>query len=328
MSMTTNKMKAATRYRYGDADTLQVAELDIPQPRPDQMLVKVHAATVNRTDCSVLTDWPFVIRFFTGLSKPGKPITGTDFAGEIVKVGNEVKVYKPGDRIFGFNDSGLSSHASYLCIGANAAVCHIPQQVGYLEAATSAEAAHYAVNFINKIRFKKGDKVLVNGGTGAIGSAAIQLLREKGIAVVATCASAHLEKVKSLGAEKVIDYTTEDFTLQKEKFDFVFDAVGKSTFGKCKNIMKPNAIYISSELGPYWQNIYLSLYGLMKKGKKVVFPFPENIPASLSYISNLLEKGKFKPLIDRIYKLDEITEAFRYVASGEKIGNVLIDMNQ
>ena len=203
----------------------------------------------------------------------------------------------------------------------------MPENCSYAQAAASAEAAHYAYNFINKVNLKPGQKVLVNGATGGIGSAAVQMLTQMGIQVTAVVNTKNLELVKSLGANQVIDYTKEDFTKDTEKYDFIFDAVGKSTFGKCKHLLKPNGIYISSELGPGAQNPFLALFTPMMGGKKVIFPLPSDIKGSLVYIKNLIELGKFKPVIEKEYPLEEIAEAYRYVASGQKTGNVVINLN-
>ncbi|WP_373550505.1 NAD(P)-dependent alcohol dehydrogenase [Haliscomenobacter sp.] len=319
-------MKAAIRYQYGPPRLLSVGEVPQPVPGAHEILVRVYATTVNRTDCAVLTGWPLAIRAFTGLSKPKLPITGTDFAGQVVGLGQEVNNFKIGDKVWGFNDNGLGSHAQYLCIAASGNVLEMPKNTSYEAAVASAEAAHYAVNFLNKIKLYAGQKVLVNGGTGAIGSAAIQLLKTMDVQVTAVCGTPHLAKIQALGADRVIDYTAEDFTQLNEQFDFVLDAVGKSTFFKCKRLLKPGGAYISSELGPGWQNIFLALSTPILGGKKVIFPVPTDIKKSMLVVQGLIEAGKFRPLIDRTYPLEKISEAFKYVGSGQKIGNVIIDL--
>lgn len=319
-------MKAAIRLQYGPPSALRIEEVPQPVPGSGEILVRVYATTVNRTDCAILTGWPLAIRAFTGLLTPKLPSTGTDFAGQVEAVGEEVSTFKVGDRVWGFDDSGLGSHAQYLCIAADKAVLNTPNHFSYAEAAASAEAAHYAVNFLNKVEIKAGQNILVNGATGAIGSAAIQLLKAKGVQITAVCARPHFDKIRSLGAERLIDYTTEDFTQLKEQFDFVLDAVGKNTFFKCLRILKPKGIYISSELGPGWQNIFLALLTPFFGGKKVIFPIPMDIKKSMTTVLNLSNQGQFQPLIDRIYPLEKIGEAFEYVASGQKIGNVILDL--
>ncbi len=320
-------MKAITRNQYGPPEVLQLTETEKPNPAANEILIKVYAATVNRTDCGILTGKPVVIRLFTGLSRPKTVTTGTDFAGLVEATGSEVTQFKPGDRVFGFDDNGLASHAEYLTITTKKGIAIIPGSISFEQGAASLEGAHYAYNFINKVKLKTGDKVMVNGSTGAIGSALVQFLKYQGAYVTATCNTKNLELIKSLGVDRIIDYTREDFTKDKEKYHYVFDAVGKSTFGRCKRLLLPNGIYISSEPGPGSQNPFLAIITPISGGKKVVFPIPTNIPRSMKYISDLLEKDKFKPVIDRKYSLDQTPEAFKYVASGQKTGNAVILIN-
>jgi NADPH:quinone reductase-like Zn-dependent oxidoreductase len=319
-------MKAAIRYQYVPPRQLSVGEVPQPVPGASEILVRIYATTVNRTDCAILTGWPLAIRAFTGWSKPKLPITGTDFAGQVEAIGQEVDHFKAGDKVWGFNDNGLGSHAQYLCIAASGNVLKMPENTTYAAAVASAEAAHYALNFVNKLKVSPGQKVLVNGASGAIGSAAIQILQDLKLDVTAVCGTKNLERIQALGVKKVIDFEKEDFTRHDEVYDYVFDAVGKSTFFKCKRLLKPGGIYLSSELGPWWQNIYLALITPILGGKKVIFPIPFDIKASLAYMKKMLEAGKFKPLIDRTYPLDKIGEAFEYVGSGQKTGNVIIDL--
>lgn len=316
-------MRKAYRSKYGPPELFNIVEIEKPAPAANQLLVKVYATTVNRTDCVNLTGKPFIIRFFIGLFKPKLPTTGSDFAGIIEEVGSEVTHFKVGDKVWGFDDMGLSSHAEYLVIRQNKSILTIPKGFSFAEAAASAEAAHYAYNFINKVKLHARQKILVNGATGGIGSSVIQFLKYYNIEVTAVCSTSSIELIKSLGADKVIDYTQKDFTKEDATYDFVFDAVGKSSFYKCKRILKKGGAYISSELGPYAQNIYLPLVNFIMN-KKVIFPVPVDIKRSMTFIQELAEKQQFKPLIDRKYSLDEIKEAYKYVASGQKIGNVIL----
>lgn len=320
------KMQAAFRDRYCDAAALTVREIDRPACKAHEILVRVHATTVNRTDCAVLTGKPFIMRFFTGLFKPTSPVPGTDFAGEVAQVGERVTQFHVGQRVFGFNDQGLASQAEYLAISEEAAVTELPQNVGYPQAAASLEAAHYAYNFLSKVKLAAGQQVLVNGATGGIGSAMVQFLRHAGVRVTATASSKNLALVTSLGAERVINYESEDFTRLQDRFEYVFDAVGKSTFGKCRHLLKPKGIYISSEPGPWLQNPLLALITPLLPGKTVKFPVPVNIKRSIRHIAELLTSGAFKPVIDRSYPLAKISEAYAYVMTGEKTGNVVIEL--
>ena len=324
-------MKASIYKNYGSPNVLEYCELDLPTPKADEVLIKVHAATVNRTDCAMLKAKPLIMRLFTGLLKPKNQILGTDFAGVIEEVGTNVTKFKVGDRVFGFNDLGLSSHAQYMVLSQHEALALIPENSSYEKAAASLEGVHYAYNFINKVTLNKGDNILVNGATGAIGSALVQLLAHFGAQVTAVCAGKHAELAKTMGATKIIDYTKQDFTQTSEKYQYVFDAVGKSSFAKCKPILENRGIYISCELGYMAQNIFYAIITPLicmipgfRSNKKVIFPIPTNRKASVLLIKQLIEEGKFDAVIDRTYSLSETPEAFRYVESGKKIGNVIL----
>lgn len=315
-------MKAAVRSKYGPPEVLNIKEVEIPSPKDNEVLVKVYAATVNRTDCAILWGQPFIMRFFIGLFKPKVTVTGTDFAGQIEAVGKNVKLFKVGDKVMGFNDLGLRSHAQYLTLLETKAIVIIPYNITYEQAAACLEGAYYAHDCVGMVNPKAGQKVLVYGATGAIGSSMVQFLKFYGLYVTAVCGSENRNLVKSLGADKVIDYEGDDFTKDSEKYDFIFDAVAKSTFSVCKPLLKKKGIYISSE-----PNLLQVLLTPMLGGKKVMFRPPKNTKAGLSFIKELIEKGSFRPVIDRKYSLDKIAEAFKYTAAGQKIGNVIITMD-
>jgi NADPH:quinone reductase-like Zn-dependent oxidoreductase len=302
-------MKAIVCTKYGSPDVLQLKEVEKPTPEDHEVLIKIHATTVNRTDCAMLGAQPFISRFFTGLFKPSKPIPGTEFAGKIEAVGKDVTSYNIGDKVFGFDDRGFGSHAQYKTMLENKALTTMPRNTTYEQAAASTEGAHYAYNFINKVTLESGQKVLVNGATGAIGSAAVQLLTYFGAHVTAVGNTKNIELVKSLGADRVIDYTKEDFTNEDQKYSFVFDTVGKSSFARCKPLLQPGGVYISSELGSGAQNIFLALMTPLLGNKKVVFPLPTDCKGSVLLVKKLIEEGKFKAVIDREYPLEQIVEA-------------------
>lgn len=319
-------MKAVTREKYGRPDVLLVQEIEKPSPSKNEVLVRVHCATVNRTDCGILTGKPYLIRAFTGIPNPSSIVPGTDFAGEVVEVGPSVKDFKVGDRVWGLNDEGLASQAEYMTINENKGIAKIPDGIAYSHAVASAEGAHYALNFINKVTLKSDSKVLVNGATGAIGSAAVQILKSQGIYVTAVGNTKNLELIKSLGADKVFDYEKEDFTeVDDEVYDFVFDAVGKSTFDKSSKVLKPKGTYISSELGPNAENLYLPFITKIRGGRRVIFPIPSNRRRSILYMTQLLANGAYKAVIDRTYPPEDIREAYEYVRTGQKTGNVVIE---
>ena len=319
-------MKAITRTAYGGPEVLQFKDVPTPKPKSNELLVRVHASSVNRTDCGILWGKPYLIRAFVGLRKPSHLIPGTDFAGVVQGVGAEVSNFAIGDRVWGFYDQGLQSHAEYMVIASNGPVAKIPDGISYSDAAASGEGAHYALNYILSQKMQAHHRVLLNGGTGAIGSAAIQILKDLGAYVVATSPTAHVEKVKALGADKVIDFEKEDFTQCGEQFDFVFDSVGKSEWKKCKPLFLPGGAYISSELGPGAENLYLPFLTTFSQ-KKMRFPLPKDCKRSVNYLTNLLAKGAFKPLIDKTVKPEEFAEVYTYVSSGKKIGNVLLDFS-
>ncbi|MDT0687759.1 NAD(P)-dependent alcohol dehydrogenase [Autumnicola psychrophila] len=318
-------MKAVTREKYGQSNVLQIKEVEKPVPKENEVLIRVHFTTINRTDCGILTGKPYIIRFFTGLLKPSSIIPGTDFAGQVVERGVNVNNFNIGDKVWGFNDQGLASHAEYMAISENGPIATIPGNLAYDEVVACAEGAHYAYNFINKVHINKADKVLVNGATGAIGSAALQILKSLGIYVTAVGNSKNIELLKSLGADKTYSYEKEDFSeIDREKYHFIFDAVGKSSFEKCKELLLPKGVYISSELGRNSENLYLPLVTKLKGTKRVIFPIPSNCKRSILYINDLIEKDRFKPIIDRYFKPEEIKKAYDYVQSGQKTGNVII----
>jgi len=319
-------MKASVRRNYCPPSQIGIEQIEIPIPKVDEVLIRVHTSTVNRTDCANLTAKPFIMRFILGLFKPRKIILGTDFAGEIISIGKNVKSFDIGDRVFGFNDLGAESQAEYLTSGIKN-IFSIPENINYKQAAASLEGAHYAYSYIHKVNIKSGQSILINGATGGIGSALLQFVRQYDVKISSTCNTKNIDLIQSLGADKIFDYTKEDFTESNDKYDFVFDTVGKSTFGKCKSILKERGVYISSELGPYSQNVFYPLLNSISS-KKVIFPTPFNKKKTIPYISNHLKKRIFKPIIDREYQLEDISKAYEYVIKGEKTGNVLINLSR
>jgi NADPH:quinone reductase-like Zn-dependent oxidoreductase len=316
-------MKAAIRKKYGQPSQIKISELEKPTPKENQLLIKVYNTTVNRTDCANLTAKPFIMRFFLGLFKPKKIIIGTDFAGEVIAMGKDIKSFSLGDKVFGFNDAVAESHAEFL-VASEETLFTIPENIDFKSAVASLEGAHYAYTFIVKTNIQAGQKIFINGASGGIGSALLQFVKQYDVEIAATCSTKDIALIKSLGADKVYDYLKDDFLYTPAQYDYIFDAVGKSTFGKCKPLLSKNGIYISSELGPYAQNIFYPLLNFLSS-KKVIFPIPYSPKETIPYISNLLAKGFFKPVIDREYALDEISKAYEYVIAGKKTGNVIID---
>ncbi len=317
-------MKAAIYESYGPPDVVRLADIPKPVPDKDQVLVRVHASTVNRTDTGFRSAEYEISRLFSGLFHPNDPVLGSEFAGEIEDVGADVTLFKAGDRIFGFDDGHFGGHAEYLCISQHGGIATIPDGWSYAEAAPLAEGSHYALCNLRAAGVGAGTRILINGSTGAIGSAAVQLCAAMGADITAVCATPHLELVRSLGAHRVVDYTKDDVVALGGEYDVVYDAVGKRRFRDFKSVLKPGGVYMSTELGPRGENVWLGLIGLMHKRTRVLFPIPITTAEDIRYIRDLAVAGKFKPVIDRSYALSDIVEAHRYVEGGMKLGNVVI----
>ena len=323
-------MRAAVSTRYGPPEVVHVVD-DAPEPdvAPDDLLVRVHATTVNRTDAAYRRAYPFVIRAVSGLRRPKVDIWGTEYAGVVERVGAQVTRFAVGDRVFGYAERRFGAHAELVAVAESSFVALVPDGVELHQAAATTEGAHYALSGILRAGIGPGDRVLVNGGTGAIGSAAVQLLADLGADVIATAPTAHVELVRGLGARRVVDHETEDFTRIDETVDVVLDLVGKSTFGACRRLLGPHGLYLSSDLGPFAQNLALPLLTKPSRGRRVVFPFPLETPEVLEHLRSRLATGAFRPLIDpTTFALDDIVEAYRYVETGRKVGNVVITVTE
>lgn len=317
-------MKAAVYTKYGPPEVVKITEIEKPIPKNNEVLVKVHSGTVNRTDSGFRSAEYFISRFWSGLFKPNYPVLGNEFAGTIEAVGENVTSFKIGDKVFGYNDKTCGGHGEYLTLAENDAITLSPHNLNFDEAAALTEGSHYALNNIRASKIKSGENALVYGATGAIDSAAVQLLKHFGVNVTAVCNTKNVELIRSLGADAVIDYQTQDFTKTETKFNFIFDAVGKSSFGQCKPLLTEKGIYISTELGKNAENILFALTTPLGGGKKVLFPIPTITKEDVIFLKELAENGKFKPVIDRHYTLNQIVEAYKYVESGQKTGNVIL----
>jgi len=322
-------MKAAVYTKYGPPVSLKILEVAKPEYKDNEILVQIVASSVNRTDSGFLRAKPAVVRLFSGLTKPRRTILGCEYAGKVVAVGSEVSKYKVGDRVFGFNDVKFGGHGQFAIFAETDPMAVMPKQATYEQMAAASEGAHYAVGYIRAIGAKKGSRVLVNGATGAIGSAGMQLLKQMGVYVVATSTTKNVDRIRALGPDKVIDWQTTDFTACGEVFDAVLDAVGKSSFKACKPLLKPGGIYTSSELGPKGQNPLLGLLSPLYKvfgAKRVLFPMPKNTIEITEYLRDRVADGSFKPVIDKTYPLDHIVDAYTYVETGNKTGTVVISV--
>jgi NADPH:quinone reductase-like Zn-dependent oxidoreductase len=317
-------MRAAVYTRYGPPEVVRIADVPRPTPGDRDLLVKVHVTTVNRTDSGFRAGKPFIVRFFSGIPRPKLPILGNEFAGVVEAVGHGVTSFGAGDRVFGFSGTTFGAHAEYLTIPEDGLVATMPVAATDDQAGPGTEGAHYAFTIIAATRIQRGQRVLVNGATGAIGSAAVQILKHVDAAITATCRPEHVDLVRGLGAERVIDYTADDFTKVGERFDVVMDAVGKSSFGRCRRLLKPHGIYASTDLGPLSMNPLVSLVTRLSGGKRAMLPVPRGTQHTVKQLRALIESGEFTPVIDRRYPLEQIVDAYRYVETGRKVGSVVI----
>ena len=310
--------------RYGSPDVLRLMEVERPVPKDDEVLIRVHATTVNRTDCGFLRAEPFFVRAVSGLLRPKATILGSELAGEVEAAGKDVTSFTRGDQVFGLTGMHFGAHAEYVCLPEDAAIAAKPANMDYDEAAAVCDGAMLAIAFIRWADLRAGQRVLVNGASGSIGSAAVQLATYYGAQVTAVGHTGSLDLLRSLGADAVIDYTREDFTKCGQTFDAVLDAVGKSSFRKCSKLLDEGGVYLSSELGFLAQNPLLALWTPGIGGKRIKFPIPKVSKKDVCFVKKLVEAGKYKAVIDRRMPLERIVEAYRYVETGQKTGNLVI----
>jgi len=318
-------MKAAVYTKYGPPDVVQIKEVEKPTPKDDEVLIKVQATTVNRTDCGFRKpEYPLIIRLVNGIFRPRRKILGSELAGEVEAVGKGVSLFKIGDPVFGLTGGRFGAHAESVCLPEKASIVTKPANLSYEEAAAVCDGLMLAFTDIRKARLQKGDKILIYGASGSIGTAAVQLAKYFGAEVTAVCNTKNLELVKSLGADEVIDYTKDDFTKNGKTYRVVFDAVGKASFFRCKNLIKKGGVYFSTDLGYLAQNLFLVVWTKIFRRRKVMFPIPKDRKEDVAFFKELIEAGKYKAVVDRRYPLEQIVEAYRYVETGQKTGNVVI----
>jgi NADPH:quinone reductase-like Zn-dependent oxidoreductase len=267
------------------------------------------------------------MRLMTGLIRPKLTILGMDFAGTVATVGEDVSRFKPGDRVFGMVQDSFGAHAEYVVVAEDGAVAALPNNVGFNEAVI-CEGAWYADNNLEAFGLKKDQSILIYGASGAIGLAALQLSKARGAKVTAVAATRHADLIRSLGADRFIDYTQEDFTAIGETFDFILDAVGKTSYFACRKLLKPNATFAATDLGPWASNIWLPIWYKISSSKRAIFPFPVYRKGFVEHLGNLMAQEKYRAVVDRTYCFNDIAEAYRYVLSEQKTGIVVIEMTQ
>jgi len=329
-------MKAIVFTEYGTPDVLKIKEVAKPSPKDNEILVKVHATPVNYGDLTArnfgnLTSSEFNMpaplylpaRMSFGWNKPKINILGSELAGEVEAVGKDVTKFKAGDQVFAYLGMNMGANAEYVCIPESGSVALKPVSLSYEEASTLPYGAIMATSLLAKANIQRGQKVLINGASGGIGSMAVQLAKHFGAEVTGVCGTPRLEFVKSLGADKVIDYTKEDFTQNGETYDLIFDILGRSSFSRLNRSLKPNGIYLlaSFKMKALLQMLWTSITG---SKQKVICAFANETAESLVFVKKLVEEGKIKAIVDKSFPMEQAAEAHRYVEGGHKQGNVVI----
>jgi NADPH:quinone reductase-like Zn-dependent oxidoreductase len=332
-------MKAIVFTEYGSPDVLRLKEVEKPAPKDNEILIRIYAASVNFGDLmarnykavtprkfNMLFLFWFLGKMYFGFTKPKINILGSEFAGEIESVGKGVTTFKPGDQVFGYLGQSMGAYAEYLCMPANGCVSLKPANMTYEEAAVVPYGAIMALNLLTKANLQPGQTVLINGASGGIGSAAVQIAKSMGAQVTGVCGTQRLEFVKSLGADKVIDYTKEDFAHNGDTYDLIFDVLGRSSFSRCKNSLNQNGtlFYASFKMKQFIQMFWTSMTG----NKKVRCAIAPGSVEDLISVKELIEAGKIKSVIDARFPLDKTSEAHRYVEDGHKRGNVVINVEK
>lgn len=321
-------MKAIVHETYGPPEVLRLAELPTPTPAPGEVRVRVRATTVNRTDCGFRSAEYFISRLFSGLLRPKRPVLGSELAGEVDAVGSQVTTFAVGDRVFGLSPDSFGAHAEYVCVPADAAIATMPAGLSFEQAAAVLDGLMLGNNMLRQVRFDVPPHLLVIGASGSIGSAVLQLAKIRGAHVTAVGNPRSLDLLRSLGADVVLDYTKDDFVQRGGTYDAILDSVGKSSFSASRHLLGPKGLYVSSELGPHWENPLLALAAPLMRGRKVGFPIPSITQEDVLAYRALLADGRYLPIIDRTYPFEDFLEATRYVETGQKTGNVVLTVGE
>ena len=321
-------MRAVVHDRYGPPDVLRVDEVERPVPEDDQVLVRVHATTVTRTDCAIRAAHPFPWRFFAGLLRPRRKILGIELAGEVEAVGAAVREFKVGDHVFGGSAGRFGAHAEYICMRESAPLAHKPAAMSFEEAAAVCDGVVQALGCLRTAGLRPGQRILVFGASGSVGTAAVQLAKYYDAHVTAVCNTKNVELVRSLGADEVVDYLQEDYTRNGETYDVIVDAVGKHSFGQCRRSLKPGGVFVPTELGRLMvENLLLTPLTKRVGDRRVKFGIAKYSKQDVLFLKSLIEEGRYRAVIDRSYPLEDVVEATRYVETQQKTGNVVLTLN-
>jgi len=318
-------MKAVICTKYGPPDVLKLEEVEKPTPKDNEVLIRINATTVTSGDSRIRQADLFLIRLIFGFTKPRNNILGGNFAGTVESIGNDVTLFKEGDQVFGSTGMSFGSYAEYKCLSENEVLAKIPSNMNYNESTAVIFGGLTALSFLQKAGIKSGQKVLVYGASGAVGTAAVQLAKYFGAEVTGVCSDANIDLVKSLGASKVIDYKKEDFSETDELYDIVYEAVGKTSISKGKKILKKNGIYIGGASG-LLKGFSQLLWTAITSNKKIITGIAEESTENLVLLRDIIENGDFKAVIDKTYPLEEIVEAHTYVDKGHKTGSVVVTL--
>lgn len=327
----TTSMNAIVATGYGSADVFEYQIVEKPTPGSNEVLVKIHATSVTKAHTMMRTGYPLIGRLFMGLFKPKNPISGTDFAGEIVAIGKDVKKFSVGEKVFGSTDEDGGTYAEYVKVDQNGVILTMPENLNFAQATAIIDGATTALPFLQELgNIQEESSVLINGASGSIGTAAVQLAKYFGAEVTGVCSTANMDMVKMKGADHVIDYTREDVAQNGKKYDIIFDTVGKSSFEKMKDSLTDDGVYLNPVLGirmmidmiktsrSNGKKAIFSATGLRDKADKLV---------DFYFLRELLENEALSPVIDRVYQLPQVAEAQRYVEKGHKKGNVVIEVH-
>jgi NADPH:quinone reductase-like Zn-dependent oxidoreductase len=319
-------VRAVVHDRYGPPEVLRLEEVERPVPERDEALVKIHATTVARTDCTFRRAKPFIFyRVITGLRRPKRRILGSEFAGEVEAIGPAVSGFAVSDHVFGSSELRFGAHAEFICMKEGALLAHKPAGMSFEEAAAVCDGALKALDALRRADLRQRQRILVYGASGAIGTAGVQLAKYFGADVTAVCSTKNLELVESLGAERAIDYTQADFTTNGQTYDVIFDAVGKHSFRRCRGSLEPGGIYLATDS---LHNLILTLWTARFGHKRVLFPIPPRCTKKdVVFVKELIEAGKYRAVIDRCYPLEQVVEATRYVETEQKTGNVVLTVD-